>query len=569
MCVILLYVSVGGVAIYQGLQERAATTRQQAEIHYQRGLELVQKGQYELAVAEFEHTLRLDPTHHQARESLRDAKTVALAQPTATSATLNAALNAILAEAESLVQQLKWPEAAQRLSQLRDLNPDFHAQRVSDLLFQANLNMGKQMLQQGQVEEAMRAFERAQGERPNDAEASRQFDLASLYVSAKSAWAVNWPQAISSLQQLIALAPDYLDVAQMLYQAYEGYGDVLAAQISWCEAEPQYLQAAMLQPGAAIQVKQAEAKRLCEAPAPTAARRAIEPGASTTLAATRTISGTATPGAGPAVPGAGSILLSRFNKEDSAWEIVAVTPSGGSARVVLTNGSQPAVSPDGHRLAYRAEVGDSIGIHVYDLATGQDTRATKFGEDVTPDWSPDGTQLVFPSQRSGDRHWTLHIGWADGQTEAVLLGDGRTPAWSPDGSRIAFQGTDPQGNNPGLYFVGAGGGPTTRLTDHESDRAPDWSPDGGRIVFMSSRSGRWQLYLVGAQGGAAQILTQSGGNDGLPAWSPDGSQIAFVSDRDGAWGVYVAPAADGQATKVADWGENRKDWLIERVAWGR
>jgi TolB protein len=149
------------------------------------------------------------------------------------------------------------------------------------------------------------------------------------------------------------------------------------------------------------------------------------------------------------------------------------------------------------------------------------------------------------------------------------LVDGRTPAWSPDGTQVAYQGTDPQGNNPGLYLVDAGGGPSTRLTDHESDRAPAWSPDGSRIAFMSSRDGRWQLYVVDTQGGALQPLAQSGGNDGLPVWSPDGSQIAFVSDRDGTWGVYVTPAAGGQATRVADWGGSRKDWLIERISWRR
>lgn len=565
VCVVSVYLAVGGIAVYQGLQERNQLTRQEAEAHYQRGVEHVQAAAYELAVAEFEHALRLDPTHRQAREALRDAKTIAMAQPTPTSATLNEALRTILAEAESLVEQQAWAAAAERLYQLRDLDAAFEPERVSRLLFESNRSLGEQLLAQGQVAEAHQAFERALSEQPGDADVSRQYDLASLYVSARSAWGTDWPLAINYLEQLYTLVPDYVDVAQLLFQAYDAYGDSLAAQGMWCEAEPQYMQAAMLQPGRTVQDKQADAKQRCEAPTPTA----VSPVTSTTTTAPADAGSTGGPDANPGLPVAGTILLSRFNRQDNRWEILAIDAGGGNARVVLNDATQPAVSPDGRRMAYHSELSDSIGIHVTDLTTGEDTRATNFVEDVTPDWAPDSTKFVFPSRRSGDRRWVVYIGWADGRGEAATLVDGRTPAWSPDGAQVAYQGTDPQGNNPGLYLVSAGGGPSTRLTDHETDRAPSWSPDGSSIAYMSSRSGRWQLYVVPAAGGQPQPLGASGSNDGLPAWSPDGSQIAFVSDRDGSWGVYAIPAAGGQANRVADWGEGRADWLVERLSWGR
>ena len=86
---------------------------------------------------------------------------------------------------------------------------------------------------------------------------------------------------------------------------------------------------------------------------------------------------------------------------------------------------------------------------------------------------------------------------------------------------------------------------------------------------MSSRSGDWEIYVTDVVSGTAKRLTTSAGNDGLPIWSPDGNQIAFVSDRDGSWGVYVMSANGGEAVKVADWGEEHADWLIERIAWVR
>jgi TolB protein len=84
---------------------------------------------------------------------------------------------------------------------------------------------------------------------------------------------------------------------------------------------------------------------------------------------------------------------------------------------------------------------------------------------------------------------------------------------------------------------------------------------------MSTRSGNWELYVADVPAGKVTRLTNSPSNEGLPTWSPDGKQIAFVSDQAGSWGVYVMPATGGGATKIADWGEEHPDWLVERIDW--
>lgn len=86
---------------------------------------------------------------------------------------------------------------------------------------------------------------------------------------------------------------------------------------------------------------------------------------------------------------------------------------------------------------------------------------------------------------------------------------------------------------------------------------------------MSTKDGNWEIYTVDLPDGKPTRLTNSAGNDGLPTWSPDGRQLAFVSDRDGDWGVYIMPAGAGKATKVADWGAEHTDWLVERIAWAQ
>jgi TolB protein len=588
-CVVLVFVAIGAVATYQGLQERAALTRQQANVHYERGLAHLEAGEYEFAIAEFEHALRLDPAHREARAALRDAKTTALAQPTPTSATLNEATLAILAEAEALVQEQKWREATQRLSQLRDLVPDFEAERVSDLLYTAYINLGQQLLDEGQAGEGVHAFEGALTERPGDPEASDELDQASLYVSAEATWGADWPSTIDYFEQLYALAPEYLDVGAKLYQAYEAYGDDLAAEEAWCLAELQYEKAATLKPGAAIQDKGNEAARLCRAPTPTP-----RPSVTITrpIARTGTIT-TTTVSTSTADAPSGSIMFSRFNDKNATWEIVALTPGVRVPAVVIGDATQPAGSPNGKLLAYHAEVDEAEGLHVVNVTTGEDVRVTTFREDVTPDWAPDNLRFVFPSQRAGDRRWQIYVGWADAKGEPIVLVEGRTPGWSPDGSLIAYQGTDAEGNNPGLYLISADGGPVARLTQDESDRSPAWSPGCARrkvtltgegisstpaagsseescqIAFMSSQSGDWEIYVVDVPSGTLRRLTRSTGNDGLPTWSPNGDHIAFVSDRDGSWGVYTMPATGGNATKVADWSEEHADWLVERIDWVR
>src|SRR5581483_4213871 len=55
----------------------------------------------------------------------------------------------------------------------------------------------------------------------------------------------------------------------------------------------------------------------------------------------------------------------------------------------------------------------------------------------------------------------------------------------------------------------------------------------GKIAFTSDRDGRYQLYVMNADGTGQSRLTTDAGNDAGPAWSPDGTKIAFTSNRDG------------------------------------
>jgi len=96
--------------------------------------------------------------------------------------------------------------------------------------------------------------------------------------------------------------------------------------------------------------------------------------------------------------------------------------------------------------------------------------------------------------------------------------------------RIAF--TSSRDGNAEIYVMDADGGNQENLTNHPSgDGNPDWSPDGTRIAFDSSREGaRSQIYVMDADGKNVIRLTDGPGQKRDPDWSPDGRKIAFTVD---------------------------------------
>ncbi|HYE89084.1 MAG TPA: hypothetical protein VEA16_22190 [Vicinamibacterales bacterium] len=110
--------------------------------------------------------------------------------------------------------------------------------------------------------------------------------------------------------------------------------------------------------------------------------------------------------------------------------------------------------------------------------------------------------------------------------------DDENPRWSPDGSRILFRSNRSGSFN--LYLMNPDGGGVTRLTDHRgNDREPAWLPDGQSVVFGSDRDrgvGRSDLYRLWIADGAVERLTHFfEGYAIMPNASPDGNWVAFVA----------------------------------------
>src|SRR5262245_61536959 len=117
-----------------------------------------------------------------------------------------------------------------------------------------------------------------------------------------------------------------------------------------------------------------------------------------------------------------------------------------------------------------------------------------------------------------------------GQAKRLTTGPGRelSPYFSPDGTQVAFTGE--YDGNVDVYVMPATGGVPKRLTWHPAaDTVLGWTPEGRKILFTSNRSSYSRfsrLFTVSLEGGLEDELPLPMGQEG--AYSPDGSQIAYV-----------------------------------------
>jgi uncharacterized repeat protein (TIGR01451 family) len=176
------------------------------------------------------------------------------------------------------------------------------------------------------------------------------------------------------------------------------------------------------------------------------------------------------------------------------------------------------------KIAFTRNQGANAEIYVVDADGSHLRRLTNNpGFDGEPDWSPDGTKIVFSSQRQGNQNIYV-LNARDGTIlSQVTTGPAidAEPAWSPDGRKIAFASR--QGLNGGINVMNADGSNLTALTSNIGfgffDSHPTWSPDSQKIAFTRSDGEHSNVFVMDADGSCLTNLTAGTMSDSSPSWS--------------------------------------------------
>jgi uncharacterized protein YjbI with pentapeptide repeats len=223
--------------------------------------------------------------------------------------------------------------------------------------------------------------------------------------------------------------------------------------------------------------------------------------------------------------------------------IYLINPDG-TGQEYLTGGTSFTWSPDSKKIAFviQSSTSDSSAsasdddsdIYIRRTDGNDPTRLTNTPDidESTPDWSPDGTKIVFTSASLTGNN-DIYVMNSDGSGRTNLTntkqGEGYYPAWSPDSEKIAFL------RGSGIYVMNADGTCERHLTNLDyltpgvNEDVLDWSPDGTKIAFKSASSGNDDIYVINADGSGRTNLTNTKRSEDYVTWSP--ARVGTITER--------------------------------------
>jgi Tol biopolymer transport system component len=219
---------------------------------------------------------------------------------------------------------------------------------------------------------------------------------------------------------------------------------------------------------------------------------------------------------------------------------------------------------EGSKIVFDSNRSGHHEIYVFDLKTKYTTQITNnsFKSDH-PHWSADGQHIFFDSFEDKE----VNVNRYDFGTKKAIkltqkLGNTGNAIPNPKGTKVAVLG---QVNGKyDLFIMSADGTNRKNFTNTvDDDVAQMWSPDGQKIVYMSRINEHWQICMINADGTGFNQLTKGDYFNIEPYFSPDGSRIAFVSNREGNYGIYSMNLKGENIQKISKTltGQKEINWL--------
>jgi len=212
--------------------------------------------------------------------------------------------------------------------------------------------------------------------------------------------------------------------------------------------------------------------------------------------------------------------------------------------------ADPQISPDGSKVALVVIANDTRDIWIHNFSTKTFTRLTFGGQNWTPAWSADGTQIFYTAAANTNATMVMRRP-ADGSADAVPIARIDGEAYLTDVHEgigiLHFKeaGGQPQGSTK-FHIVSIDlktpGKSVPLVTTGGVDIAGSLSPDGRFLAYGSDESGRPEIYVRDYPGlrGRWQIST-AGGEE--PQWSADGRELLYRYND-----LFMAVPVDTHAT---------------------
>jgi Tol biopolymer transport system component len=227
-------------------------------------------------------------------------------------------------------------------------------------------------------------------------------------------------------------------------------------------------------------------------------------------------------------------------------------------------------SPDG-KILYASDASGSANIYEIDPQTMTNRALTDAGRNYAPAVSPDGHHIAFHSNRSGA--FQIWIADRDGNNPRQLTfgEESNWPQFTADGNWIVYQHSE-RNTTAVIWKVPVSGGTPSPLTNQVAMR-PTISPDGNWIACWASEAGenaRWRLGILPSTGNGSpkyfDVTPTVGVNwNVLIRWSADSKSVTYIDRRGGFDNVWLQPIDGSPAKQLTDF----KDSRIFSFDWSR